>query len=339
MRQRRAWFLALAASLLIHLGVFGGLRDGLKWIAALPEPSPPFEVHLAQRPPDSAPPPAAPALRRASTPSTAPRPARVPAATVSVAPPARPASVEPPASETVNAAAEPVAVEAAAPVSESAGTPAEVAPPALNPLPPRLDIQYAVRYGLASGHQSLLWLRDGERYTLTSVARAAGLAGVFYRGEFVQTSTGRITPLGLQPENFRDQRGDKTSHAQFDHAASQIHLQPAQGEPRAFSYTGSAQDALSLFFQLALTAPPPKQTSYAVFNGKKLRTYHYEVRGEVSLETALGTLRTLHLVRLGREDERFEAWLAIDRHYLPVQVVRSDDKGNEIELRVESITP
>jgi len=218
--------------------------------------------------------------------------------------------------------------------------PAE-APPPLNPLPQRLDLHYRLRYGLASGEQTLLWVREGERYTLTSVAAATGLTRVFYRGRFVQTSRGHITPHGLQPEEFWDQRGDKHSSARFDPVQGLITLLPEKGEPRHFAYSGAVQDALSLFFQLALTAPPPDgRLTYTVFNGKKLRDYAYEVRGEAVLDTALGPLRTLHLARVADSgDGRFEAWLAIDRYYLPVRVIRSDDEGNTMELLVQSIAP
>jgi hypothetical protein len=99
-------------------------------------------------------------------------------------------------------------------------------------------------------------------------------------------------------------------------------------------------DQPSLFFQLALTAPPPEgQLAFTVFNGKKLRHYAYEVRGEETLDTALGVLRTLHLARTADSDGRFEVWLAIDRHYLPVRMLRSDDKGGEMELVLLSIAP
>jgi len=136
------------------------------------------------------------------------------------------------------------------------------------------------------------------------------------------------------------QRGSKHSRATFDAAQGELVLMPDKGAPRRFSYQGEVQDALSLFFQLALTAPPSdKQLTYSVFNGKKLRTYHYDVQGEELLETQLGTLRTLHLVRVADGDGRFEIWLALDRHYLPVRVRRSDEAGNEMELGILSITP
>jgi hypothetical protein len=200
-------------------------------------------------------------------------------------------------------------------------------------------LRYQVRYGLAGGEQTLLWVSDGTHYTVTSVAAATGLTGMFYRGRFVQTSRGRITSRGLQPEAFWDQRGDKRSSARFD-AVNQTVLLESGGAPRHFAWAGEVQDALSLFFQFALTAPPAASPfTYTVFNGKKLRDYTYTVRGEETRESALGSLRTLHLVRDTGDDGRFEAWLAIDRHYLPVRVVRSDDKGNEVELRLLSITP
>ncbi|WP_296752554.1 DUF3108 domain-containing protein [Thiobacillus sp.] len=341
-RRVRPWWLALAASLLLH----GALIGALGW--RLPQWQPPaepplFEARLLAKPRlavAAAPPLPAPPVARARPVHAAP-------------PPELPVEEE---SEAETEAAEAAAVAAtdssaapavrldeapAAAPAEAPSAAAETAPPALNPLPPRLDLHFRVHYGVASGEQTLLWVNEGERYTLTSVAAASGLAGVFYRGRFVQTSRGRITPHGLQPEEFWDQRGDKRSRAHFDAANGSLTLIPAQGAPRHFAYQGEVQDALSLFFQLALTAPPPPdgRLTYAVFNGKKLRDYSYAVRGEEILQTALGELRTLHLVRVADADGRFEAWLAIDRHYLPVRVLRSDEKGGTVELRVKSIDP
>jgi len=337
-RSARAWWLALAGSLLLHAALFDGLRwTQLQWQA--PSGSPPIEARLMPMQPVEAPrrpvkPPPPP-----SRPKPAP-PAETPAEIVAAEVAEEAAAPEAPADA---AAAMPAAASAELPAIEpEPARPAEseAASPPLNVLPPRLDLRFQVRYGLARGEQTLLWVNEGEGYTLTSVASATGLAGVFYSGRFVQTSRGRITPRGLMPEEFWDQRGDKRSSARFDSANDTLTLTPAKGAPRHFTYQGEVQDVLSLFFQLALTAPPADgQLAYTVFNGKKLRNYAYDVRGEEILETALGALRTLHLARRADGDGRFEIWLAIDRHYLPVRVLRSDDRGSEVELRLQSIAP
>lgn len=342
-RSLRPWWLALGASLLLHGVWVGGLRGPLPQEVFV-EPLP-FEARLVSVavPEVTQPQPVAQA--------PAPKPAvRAPPASpaYSPAPPIQPVAVasEPPVE---TALIEPDAIVEAAPVAQHEPTPAEPAaptpiapaPPSLNPLPPRIDLRFRVSYGLAAGEQTMVWVNEGgQRYTLISVAEATGLAGIFYHGKFVQTSRGRITPRGLQPEEFWDQRGDKRSSAQFDAAKGHLMLNPAKGTPRHFTYQGEAQDVLSLFFHLALTAPPPEgRQTYTVFNGKKLRDYSYAVQGEVLLETAVGPQRTLHLARVADSDGRFEVWLAIDRHYLPVRVLRSDDKGNEVEMRIQSIAP
>ncbi|MDZ7585320.1 MAG: DUF3108 domain-containing protein [Thiobacillus sp.] len=333
-RSARPWWLALAGSLLLHGALLGGLTWSLPQWQAQPE-SLPIEARLMPAPPVAAPRPSV----KPPVPPSRPKPAPLPEPVENVAEAAMP---EVAADVAVAAPPDELPVEMPGLEPEPASPPAAEAGPAappLNPLPPRLDLRFQVRYGLARGEQTLVWVNEGDRYTITSVAGATGLAGVFYRGRFVQTSRGRIAPGGLVPEEFWDQRGDKRSSARFDAAKGTLTLDPAKGAPRHFAYPGAVQDALSLFFQLALTAPPDGQLAYTVFNGKRLRDYTYEVRGETRLETALGPLRTLHLARMADGDGRFEIWLAIDRHYLPVRVLHSDDQGSEVELVLLSISP
>ena len=331
------WWLALAGSLLLHAALLFGLFRELP-PQQPPSESLPIEARLIQLPPAELPRPSV----RPPTPLSRPKPPPEPAAEI---------VAETAAPDVLDAAVAPevdVRVDAAASVDGNAAEPeleippvveAAAAGPSLNALPSRLDLRFQVRYGIARGEQTLVWISDGERYTITSVAAATGIAGVFYSGRFVQTSRGRIAPHGLAPEEFWDQRGAKRSSARFDAANQMLTLSPAQGAPRHFAYRGEVQDTLSLFFQLALTAPPEGRVGHQVFNGKRLRHYAHEVREEILLETELGLLRTLHLARLDDKDGRFELWLAIDRHYLPVRVLRTDDKGNEVELRVLSIAP
>jgi len=325
---------ALAVSLLLHLGLLGGLPWRLPdW--RLPTEPPPIEVRLVP-----APKPVVAAAPRTGRPQPSPKPPaprRPHVPSKPVASPAEPVEAAAPQAVTgADSSGTAAALVEATPASPPA--PAEPPLPPLNALPHRLDLHFRLHYGLASGEQTLVWVNEGEHYTLTSVAGATGLTGIFYRGRFVQTSRGRITPRGLQPEEFWDQRGDKHSSARFDAAHGEITLMPDKGAPRHFTYQGEVQDALSMLFQFALTAPPPDgPLVYAVFNGKKLRSYAYEIRGEEMLETALGPLRTLHLARVASGDDRFEIWLAIDRYYLPVRVLFAEDSGLEGELSIASI--
>lgn len=344
---RRVAALAVLASLGLHALLLGGLR-GLSSNAP-----PPPEVHIVDArlvtgpPPASRPAPAPPpGVRPKPSPPPQPAPPSEPASQSEPVEAVTADSPPPDSSTSFDDAATPTPLST--PQAEAVSTPPgptttnpdTVPAPPLNALPARIDMRFSLHYGLASGEQTLVWINEGQRYTLTSVAAATGLTGMFYRGRFVQTSRGRITPQGLQPEEFWDQRGDKRASARLDAAGGQVSLTTTRGDIRHFPYAAGMQDALSLFLQLALTAPPPDGAlRFAVFNGKKVRDYVFAVRDEVELDTALGPLRALHLVRIDNPDERFEAWLAIDRHYLPVHVLRRDDKGNEITLRVRSISP
>lgn len=340
-RSLRPWWLALGVSLLLHVILIGGANWRLP-TKELPAEPVRFEARLiplvAPPPPAAKPAIAAAPVYRAPPQVENPVKQAAPPVVVSTDPIMVSASTEP----VVSVDALPVVLPDPVQVAPAAPDPVELAPPPLNPLPARIDLRFKVRYGLASGEQTMVWVNEGgQRYTLISVAEATGLAGILYHGKFVQTSRGRITSRGLQPEEFWDQRGDKRSSTQFDASQGQLTLSPAKGTPRHFKYEGEVQDVLSLFFHLALTAPPPEgKLTYTVFNGKKLRDYTYTVLGKTVVETALGSLRTLHLARLGDErDGRFEVWLAVDRHYLPVRVMMSDDKQNQVELNIQSIVP
>lgn len=328
-RSPPVWLYAVAGSLLLHAVLLLALTGGPPSVREKPDPLP-IEARLIRVSP------AVPTARA----QPRPRPVQRRAA---------PAPVLVPESETVEAAApqadEPAAeagVDATGVELARAEPPPVIAPaeaPPLNSLPSRIDMRFEVRYGIARGEQTLVWLSEGETYTVTSVAAATGLAGIFYSGRFVQTSQGRVTARGLVPELFWDQRGDKRSSARFDAANGMLTYSPARGSPRQFVFRDGVQDTLSLFFQLALTAPPDAAAAHQVFNGRRVRDYAYAVRGETQLDTALGPLRTLHLARMADDDGRFEVWLAIDRHYLPVRVLRTDDKGNDVELAIRSIAP
>ncbi len=334
MKTRPAWrvFLGgLAVSVLLHAALLSrGWITFPAWIDR--NDAAPIEARLVLPPPAATPiQPAPPAQVKpgASTPPK-PHPASFAPPVVMPETPLAETPATPPASLPNGAVAE------VPPEPPPAITPAEPIIP-LNPLPRRLTLEYRARYGLASGKQTLLWVNEGERYTITSVAAASGLASLVFSGQLVQTSHGRINATGLRPETFWDQRGSKRSQSRFDYDAHTILTESNKGL-RSTPLPERTQDVQSLLFQIALTAPPPTDSQNAVFNGKTLRVYRYRVVGEALLDTPLGKLRTVHMVRVTESNtDRFEVWLAADRHYLPVKL-STEISGYDAELMVQSIT-
>ena len=330
-RARRVFWWGLAASVLLHLGLLSGA-----WVF------PPVSLHVEEPPPliarlVSAPPPPSPPTRRPLTKKPAPARSDKPA------PPPR--YSEPPPEQAETLPETPVA-EADAVIAEPSEPPPElieqpvvseepVGPP-LNPLPNRVRLEYRARIGLATGQLSLLWVNEGEHYTVTSILSPQGMASLFFSGRLVQMSRGRIVATGLQPEEFWDQRDNKRSQSRFNYATQTVLTESSKGI-RTFPLPAGLQDVQSLLFQLALTAPPATESDNAVFNGKKIRSYRYRLVGEENLDTALGALRTLHIVRVTDTNaERFEIWLAVDRFYLPVKLA-TEISGYEAELLVYGI--
>lgn len=160
-RRLRPWWLALGVSLLLH----GVLIGGVSWRLPheeLPAELMPFNARLVSvAVPDVIPPQPQPAVR-----SPAPKPpvrnvfrltANLPETPdPSAAGPSEsiiePVSVEPAANSV------PVAQQDPASVAQHEPHPVEVAPPPLNPLPPRIDLRFQVSYGLASGEQTMVWV-------------------------------------------------------------------------------------------------------------------------------------------------------------------------------------
>lgn len=328
-RTRRVFWWGLAASVLLHLGLLSGAWIIPPILLQGDEP-PPLTARLVSTPP---PPPVKTAEK-----VTPPKPVK----------PAPPPPVPEPVPEPTEFPPETLPAESDAPIAE----PTEPAPtsieqavaaetpssgPPLNPLPNRVRLEYRARIGLAGGQLSLLWVNEGNHYTVTSILSPQGMASLFFSGQLVQMSRGRIVATGLQPEEFWDQRDNKRSQSRFNYATRTILTESSKGT-RTFPLPAGLQDGQSLLFQLALTAPPPTDSDNAVFNGKKVRSYRYRLLGEENLDTPLGVLRTLHMMRVTESGgERFEVWLAIDRYYLPVKLT-TEISGFDAELLVQSIS-
>jgi hypothetical protein len=174
---------------------------------------------------------------------------------------------------------------------------------------------------------------DGHLYNLNFVIEPKGVFALFVTN-LVQTSKGTLTNIGLQPNTYTYQYGDKTEKkrtAQFDWVNKKLELITAKGS-KIEELPEGTQDLLSFMYQF-MYEPPLQQMKINIANGKKLTLYGYTFEGEEVLFLPNGEFRTNHIVHTGNDaDEKTELWLAIDYQHIPVKIVKTEKEGRYYEF-------
>ena len=185
---------------------------------------------------------------------------------------------------------------------------------------------------VGEAHISYTAREDGS-YVLNSVTEAKGLMSLFLSGKLIQLSEGKVTAHGLQPSHFLYQFGNeanRTQRASFDWQAGELTMETSKRTSTVALPEGT-QDLLSFMYQF-MFVPPLEQMQLSVTNGKKLRSYAYGFEGEDVLPTKMGDLRTVHIGKSRSDsEEKTELWLAVDYHYLPVKIRKTEKDGSVIE--------
>lgn len=189
-----------------------------------------------------------------------------------------------------------------------------------------------------SASAELLWQHDGQHYHATQEIRA------FLVGARTQTSVGRLTAWGLQPQRFGDRsRSEQAAHFDFD--AGRITF--SANTPDAPLAPG-AQDRLSVLIELAaLFAGAPQrypqgsEIALLTASAKAADLWVFRVMGPDTLELPAGTMPTLRLERRPQReyDQSAQVWLAPQLHYLPVRVRLQQSNGDFVDLRLKASSP
>lgn len=211
------------------------------------------------------------------------------------------------------------------------------------PLPPTGHWRFRVHYGdYTDGHQvaSLDYsiAHDGRQYRLRSEGRAEGLTALLYSGVLSQSSTGRLTDNGLEPQRYAEQRGKRAERwAAVDRSAAQVSF---SGNPPV-PWVAGAQDRLSVLVQIGLLArvAPNRFVAGALVEVPELtlrdiENARYASHGQEILETPDGPVHALHLERIAPrrpEDPRIDVWLGYDRGMLPVRIRLTDSGGRVLD--------
>lgn len=350
-RRERVLLAALLLSLTVHLLGLSGAVDWLaeKYRSEAPEPGPLLRAVLKPPPPPTYQTPPRPAQPK---PKPRPRPAPTPVMTVPAvaaeevlplaeasgtgnheAAPAAPVETPVPPAAAPVAAPEPPTIDEPAPVP---------APPSLR-VPKRIDLTGTLFVGEQNfmvGTGGFRLRHDGNRYEISVLGEPKGLARLFISGEFTGVSRGAITPNGLQPSEYVEERGrpERRESATLDWEAGVIHLK----DDKIVPIEPPVYDRLSVIMQFYYRPPETNELSVRVTGTRYVDTYTFR-RDEAAetLELAFGNIEA-HLWRANFEDgnPRIEIWMSPEYHYLPLRVrihARKANGGRFATLTIDEI--
>lgn len=318
--------IAALGSLLLHVlfvsGAMRGLADVFRWSANADPPPARVTARLVETPP----PPAA----AAPVPAPAPRPKR-PRAEAVRAPastPSLPAPVaEPAIPVTAPAAPDPAPVSTAEtpPVAEPPPPPPPPAPvprpPRASPLPPRAVI--SLELTLESNNYKVWatqrWEQDGGRYRVHLSAEARAL--FFTLGSIVLESSGAITPDGLRPERYSDERNRRRTTVEFAANEKSAQVDEASGNRKTVLLAGQAADIMSLTYDLAFNPDINIGAPFTLANRENFDEIRLVARREEILSTEAGNLVTrFYDFRRPDGSGGIQVWLATERQWLPAKI-------------------
>ena len=182
--------------------------------------------------------------------------------------------------------------------------------------------------------------KDGT-YRIVSESRPVGLLALLEKYTLRFASSGALTPSGLRPQFFEGKRSDTDSRqvrAEFGWEAGQLTI-THDGRTEMLALPPGTQDRISSMYQfMFLTSQKVQRLEFFMTNGRKLDHYLYTVRPGGGLETRLGRIETLHLVKQHRADESgAEIWLAPQYRFLPVKLLIQEEDGTRYEQVITRI--
>jgi hypothetical protein len=196
--------------------------------------------------------------------------------------------------------------------------------------PPRqVEIVYETsRNGITLAEVTYALEHDGRTYRVVETTKGRGILAL--RGTTRRTSRGMVTPEGLKPVEFTDERtGRNTARASFDWSKKTVTMQ-YKGEPRTEPLPPNGHDRLAFVVDFAF-APQRKEVVFDLFDGRGQSHHVYTNGGADRVKVPLGEFDGVRFFRGSAGDDRSEIWLAKELGYLPVRVLVTEKDGTRYE--------
>ena len=176
--------------------------------------------------------------------------------------------------------------------------------------------------------------REGA-YQATSETHAVGVFALVQRRPGRVTSAGGIGSDGLRPKTFDGARGTRDPrrvHAEFDWAANTLTLSH-DNRVDTVALPAGTQDRLSVMYQFLFLEPEKLSTlEFPMTNGRKLDHYRYTIGPDTAIDTPLGRLEVIHLLKQHAPGETAtEIWLSRAHRLMPVKMRVIEDDGGRYE--------
>lgn len=172
-------------------------------------------------------------------------------------------------------------------------------------------------------------------YQASSETRAIGVFALVQHRPGRVTSSGAVGSDGLRPETFDGTRGTgdaRRVHAQFDWTTNTLTMSH-DGRSDTAPLPAGTQDRLSVMYQFLFLDPATlKNLTFTMTNGRKLDQYRYTIGPDTAIDTPLGRLAVIHLVKQHAAGETAtEIWLAREHRLMPVKMRIVEDDGKRYE--------
>jgi hypothetical protein len=170
-----------------------------------------------------------------------------------------------------------------------------------------------------------------QNYRIVSESAPIGVLALFQKPATV-TSNGQLGSEGLRPERFEGRTATgRQVKAEFDWRAERL-TYTHDGKAETVPLEAGTQDRLSAMYQFMFHAYDKRdRLDIAMTDGRRLAHYQYSVKPNVEIDTPMGRMPTLHLVKKSDDASGTEIWLSPQHHLLPVKMMIRENNGTRYE--------
>ena len=195
-------------------------------------------------------------------------------------------------------------------------------------MPPRIELVYRGFLGTQGFFigDAVYRLEHGDnRYSITTVGQARGLAALFLRGQGRLTSSGTITSAGLQPDLYTAERSSDGRHeaATFDWESGIVLL----NDDKTAGLELPTFDPLAVLWQFYFAPPDRDEAEFNVATTRRVYHSRFHRTGVESIKLSFGEFDTEVWERTaGDGNITVRVWLAPSLHHVMVKMRLSNGR-------------